>query len=180
MIEFAEAGDLSSQPLVVKVTDVTLQVHEVTARPNEEGTEPGGEWFDGVLLAMPNCVSLHIQVDNVRGLIRALLLMEPGNPSVFQLLDPSGQFEDPISKGDVEVGHPPVVLDVPVGGSLEYVFIVFDVVMEPADLLFETANFAGFLGIVSGDGCEEPLSDGSENVGVEIGVGRQGGCNSIG
>ena len=155
-------------------------MHEVTAGPNEEGVEPSGEQFNGVFLTMPNRVSLRIQVDNVRGLIRALLLMESGDPSIFQLLDPFGQFKDPISKGDVKVGHPTIVLDVPIGGSLEYVFIVFDTVVEPMDLLFEAANFTGFLGITSGDGCEEPLSDGSENVGVEVGVGRQGGCNGTG
>ena len=60
LIELVEAGDLPSQPPVVKVTEVTLQVHEVTAWPNKEGTEPGGERFNGVLLTMPNCVSLHI------------------------------------------------------------------------------------------------------------------------
>ena len=145
LIELTEAGDLPSQPPVVKVADVMLQVHEVTAGPDEEGTEPGREWFNGVFLAMPNHVSLRIQVDNMRGLTRALLLMEPSDPSVFQFLDPLGRFEDPISKGDEEVGHPPVVFDVSVRGSLEYVFIVFDAVMEPANLFSEVANFASFL-----------------------------------
>ena len=60
LIKLTEAGNLPSQPPVVKVANVVLQVHEVTAGPNEEGTEPGGEWFDGVFLAMPNCVSLRI------------------------------------------------------------------------------------------------------------------------
>ena len=60
LVEFVEAGDLPSQPPVVKVADVALQVHEVTAGPNEEGMEPGGEWLNGVFLAMPNHVSLHI------------------------------------------------------------------------------------------------------------------------
>ena len=66
LIELMEAGNLPSQPSVVKVADVTLQVHEVTAGPNKEGTEPGGEQFNGVFLAMPNHVSLRIQVNNVR------------------------------------------------------------------------------------------------------------------
>ena len=60
LIELVEAGDLPSQPPVIKVTNVALQVHEVTTGPNEEGTEPGREWFDGVFLAMPGCVSLRI------------------------------------------------------------------------------------------------------------------------
>ena len=90
LIKLAEMGDLPSQPPVVKVANVMLQMHEVTAEPNEEGTEPGGERFDGVFLAMTNCVSLCIQVDNVRGLIRALLFMESSDPSIFQLLDPLG------------------------------------------------------------------------------------------
>ena len=104
--------------------------------------------------------------------------MESGNPPVFQLLDPLGWSEDSIAKGNIEVGHPPVVLNIPVGGSLEYIFVVFDTVMEPMDLLFEATNFAGFLGVTLGDGCKEPFSDGSENVSVEVGVGCQGGCNS--
>ena len=60
LIELVEAGNLPSQPLVVEVADVALQVHEVAAGPNEEGTEPGGERFNGVLLTMPFHVSLHI------------------------------------------------------------------------------------------------------------------------
>ena len=60
LIELVEASDLPSQPPVVKVTDVTLQVHEVTGGPNEEGAEPGGKRLDGVFLAMPNHVSLRI------------------------------------------------------------------------------------------------------------------------
>jgi hypothetical protein len=60
LIELTEASNLPSQPPVVKVTDVALEVHEVAARPNEEGAEPSGEWFNGVFLAMPNRVSLRI------------------------------------------------------------------------------------------------------------------------
>ena len=60
LIKLAEASDLPSQPPVVEVTDVALQVHEVTGGPNKEGAEPGGEWLDWVFLAMPNCVSLRI------------------------------------------------------------------------------------------------------------------------
>ena len=155
-------------------------MHKVTAGPDEEGMEPGGERFNGVVLAMPHCVSLCIHVDNVRGLIRALLFMVPGNSSVFQLLDPLGRSEDSIAEGNVEVGHPPIVLDVSVGSPLEYIFVVFDAVVEPADLLFEAVNFAGFLGITLGNGCKEPFRDGLENVGVEVGVGCQGGCNGTG
>ena len=60
LIELTEAGDLSSQPPVVKVADVALEVYEVAARSDEESAEPGGEWFDGVFLAMSNRVSLRI------------------------------------------------------------------------------------------------------------------------
>ena len=60
LIELVEATNLPSQPPVIKVTDVALQVHEVAAGPDEEGVEPGGKWFDGVFLAMPHCVSLRI------------------------------------------------------------------------------------------------------------------------
>ena len=78
LIELAEASDLPSQPPVVKVADVTLEVYEVAAGPNEEGVEPGGEWFDGILFTMPNRVSLCIQIDNVRGLILLPALRMPG------------------------------------------------------------------------------------------------------
>ena len=37
LIELAEASNLPSQPPVIKVADVALQVHEVTAGPNKEG-----------------------------------------------------------------------------------------------------------------------------------------------
>ena len=60
LIKLAEASNLSSQPPVVKVADVALEVDEVAARPDEEGAEPGREWFNGVFLAMPNRVSLCI------------------------------------------------------------------------------------------------------------------------
>ena len=60
LIKLAEASDLPSQPPVIKVADVALQVHEVTAGTNEEGAEPGREWLNGVFLTIPNHVSLHI------------------------------------------------------------------------------------------------------------------------
>ena len=60
LIELAETSDLPSQPPVIKVADVVLQVYEVTAGPDEEGAEPGREQLDGVFLAMPICVSLRI------------------------------------------------------------------------------------------------------------------------
>ena len=179
LIELAVASDLPSQPPIVLVTDVTLQVHEVTAGPDEEGTEPGEEWFDGVFLAMPIRVSWCIQINDVRGLIWALF-MEPGDSSVFQLLDPLCWLEDPVTKGNVEVGYSSIVLNVPVGGAFKYVFIMFDMVVEPADLLVEVADFAGLLSIMSGDGCEEPLCDGLEDIGIEVRVGCQSGRNSTG
>jgi hypothetical protein len=116
----------------------------------------------------------------MRGLIWALLFMVSGDSSVFQLFNPFGQAEDSITKGDVKVGYSPIVLDISVGSSLEYVFVVFNMVVEPTDLLFEAVNLAGLLGIALGDGCKEPFSNGSENVCVEVRVGRQGGCNGIG
>ena len=180
LIELVEAGDLPSQPPVVKVADVVLQVHEVTTWPNKEGAEPGGERLNGVFLAMPNCVSLRIQVDNVRGLIRALLLMEPGDLTVFQLLDPFCWFEDPIAKGDEEVRYSPIVFDVSVGGTFEDVFIMLNTIVEPADLFFEATDFDVFLGVASRDSCEEPFCDGLEDVGIEVRVCCQCGRNGTG
>ena len=180
LIELAEASDLPSQPPVVKVADVALEVYEVAAQPNEEGTEPGGKWFNGVFLAMPNRVSLRIQVNNIRGLIRALVRMESGDASILQLFDPFCWFEDPVAQGNVEVGHSPFVVDVAVWGPFEDVFVVLDSVVEPSDLLLETADFDIFLGIASSNGCEEPFGDGSEDVGVKVGVCCQSGRNGIG
>ena len=109
-----------------------------------------------------------------------MLLVESSNPSVFQLLDPLCQLEDPVTEGNVKVGHLPVVLDVSIRGVLEYVFIMLDMVVEPVDLFFEAANFAGLLCVASGDGVEEPFGDGSKDVCIKIGVGCQSGRNSIG
>ena len=180
LVELAEVGNLPSQPPVIKVADVALQVYEVTAGPDEEGAKPGEEQFDGIFLAMPNHVSLRIQIDNVRGLIRALLFMESGDLPIFQLFDPFCWFEDSVAEGNVEVGHLPIVFDVPIGGPFEYVLVVFDTVMESTDLFVEAVNFAGLLGVVSGDGCKEPLCDGSEDVSIEVRVRHQGGRNSTG
>ena len=179
LIEFAEVGNLPSQPPIVKVFDFTLQVHEVAAGPEKKGVEPGRDWFNGVFLAMPNCVSLHIQVDNVRGLIRALSVMVAGDSAVFQSFDPFGGAKDSITNGDVKVRYSPIVLDITVRGSVKCILVVLDTVVEPANLLLEAANFTGLLGIASSDGCEEPFSDGLGDVCVEIGVGCQGGCNCI-
>ena len=55
------------------------------------------------------------------------------------------------------MGYSPVVLDVPVGGAFEYIFVVLNMVVEPTDLLFEAADFNVFLGVASGNGCEEPF-----------------------
>ena len=106
--------------------------------------------------------------------------MEPSDLPIFQLFDPLGQFEDSIAEGDVKVGHLPVVLDISIGSPFKYIFVVFDVVVKSADLLVEVADLAGLLGITSGNGCEEPLCDGSEDVGIEFRVGHQGGRNSTG
>ena len=180
LIELTEAGDLPSQPPVVKVANVALEVYEVTAWPDEEGTEPGGEWFNGVFFAMPNRVSLCIQIDNIRGLIRALLLMEPGNLTVFDLFDPLCRLEDSVAQGNEEVGDSPIVFDVSVGGAFEYVFVVFDPVVESGNLFFEVMNFNVFVGVASGNGCKEPFSDGSEDISVEVRVCCQCGRNGIG
>ena len=180
LIELAEASDLSSQPPVVKVANVVLEVHEVAAWPNKEGAEPGGKRFNGVFFAMPNHVSLHIQVDNIRGLIQALLFVEPGNSTVFKLLDPLCWFEDPVAQGNKEVGDSSIILNIPVRGAFEYVFVVLDMVVEPADLFFEVTDFDVFLGVASSDGCEEPFCNGSEDVGIEVRMRCQCGRNGTG
>ena len=106
--------------------------------------------------------------------------MESGDLPVFQLLDPFYRFENSVAEGNVEVGHSPVILDVPIGGPLEYVLVVFDAVVKSADLFIEVVNFAGLLCVVSGNGCKEPLCNGSEYVGVEVRVGHQRGRNGTG
>ena len=106
--------------------------------------------------------------------------MEPGNPPIFQLLDPFGWFEDSVTKGDVKVGHSPIVLDISVRGSFEYILIVLDAIVKSADLFVEAANFTGLLSVTSGDGCKEPLCNGLEDVSIEVRVSRQSGCNGTG
>ena len=180
LIELTEASNLPSQPPVVKVADVMLEVHEVAAWPNKEGAKPGRERFNGVFFAMPNRVSLRIQVDNIRGLIQALLLMEPGNLTIFELLDPICWFEDPVAQGNEEVGDSPIVFDVPIGGALKYVFIVLNTIVEPANLFFEATDLDVFLGFALSDGCKEPFCNGSEDVGVKVRVCCQCGRNGTG
>ena len=113
----------------------------------------------------------------MRGLIRALVFMIPSDSSVVQFLDPLGWAEDPIAEGNVKVGDLSIVLLVAIRGSFDNVLIMLNMVVEPVDLLLEVADFAGLLGVTPGNGCEEPLCDGSENVCVEFWVGCQGGCN---
>ena len=103
--------------------------------------------------------------------------MVPGNSSIFQLFDPLGWAEDSIAEGDVKLRYSSVVLDVSIGGPFKHVFVVLDLIMEPTDLFLEATNFTCFLGIALGNFCEEPISDGSKDVCIEIGVGHQGGCN---
>ena len=68
-IKLMEAGDLLSHPPVIKILNFALQVDEVTTGPKQEGPKPGEEWFNGVFLTMPNCVSLCIEINDIRGLI---------------------------------------------------------------------------------------------------------------
>ena len=106
--------------------------------------------------------------------------MEPGDSTVFQLFDPLCWFKDPVTKGNEEVGHSPVVLDVPIGGAFEYVFVVFNAIVESANLLLEAADFTVLLSVTSGNGHEELLCDGSEDVSIEVRVCHQCGHNSTG
>ena len=173
-------GDLPSQPPVIKVFDFALQVYKVAAGPKEEGVEPGGDWFDGVFFAMPNCVSLHIQINNIWGLIGALALVIAGDSAVFQSFDPFGRVVDSITQGDVEVRHLPFVDNVAIGGPLELVFVVFYAVIQAFNLFLKAAHFDGGLGFTSGDYGEEAISDGSKNVWVKLGMGSKGCRNGIG
>ena len=152
LIKLIETGNLLSHPPVVKVFDFVLQVDKVATGPKEEGMEPSGEWFNGVFFTMPNRVSLCIHVDNMRGLIRALALMVTGNSAIFQPLDPFGGMVDSVAKGNVEVGHSPIVDNIAIGGLFELVFIVLDMVMEPLNLVFEAMHFASSLGLMLSDG----------------------------
>ena len=114
------------------------------------------------------------------GLIRALVRVKPGDASVFELFDPLCRFENSVAQRDEEVGDSSFVFNVSVRGVFEYVFVVFDPVVEPGNLLFEATNFDVFLGVASSDGREEPFGDGSEDVGIKVGVCRQSGRNGIG
>ena len=101
---------------------------------------------------MPNCVSLRIQVDNMRGLIGALALMIASNSAIFQPLDPFGRMVDSVTEGDVEVGDLAIIGDVSIGGLVELAFVVFNVVVQASDLFLEVAHFGGSLGFALSDG----------------------------
>ena len=107
--------------------------------------EPCEEWFNGVFFTMPNCVSLSMQVDNMRELIRAPALVIAGNSAVFQPLDPFGRTVDSITEGNIEVGYLPVIVDVAIGGSFKCVLVVLDTVVEPLDLFLEAKHLASSL-----------------------------------
>ena len=109
-----------------------------------------------------------------------MIRVEPGDASILQLFDPFCWLEDPVAQGNVEVGHSPFVVDVAVWGPLEDVLVVFDSVVEPGNLFFETADFDIFMGVALSNGHEEPFSDGSEDVSVEVRVCCQCGRNGIG
>ena len=106
--------------------------------------------------------------------------MEPGDSAIFELLNPLCWFEDPVAQGNEEVGDSPIVLNVPIGGAFEYVFIVLNTIMEPTNLFFEVTDFDVFLGVASSDGCKEPFFDGLEDVGIEVRVRCQCGHNGTG
>ena len=53
-------GDLLSHPPVIKVFNFMLQVDKVATGSKQQGSEPAREQLNGVFLAMPNSVSLHI------------------------------------------------------------------------------------------------------------------------
>ena len=114
--------------------------------------EPCEEWFNGVFFTMPNCVSLSMQVDNMRELIRAPALVIAGNSAVFQPLDPFGRTVDSITEGNKEVGYLPVIVDVAIGGSVECIFVVLDTIVEPSDLFLEVAHLTGFEGFMLSNG----------------------------
>ena len=144
-------GDLPSQPPVIKVLDFTLQVREVTAG-TKEGAEPGRNWFDGVLLAMPNHVSLSIQVNNIWGLIGTLALMVAGDSAIIQPLNPLGRAVDSVTQRNVELRNLPIIDNVSVGGSLKLGFVMLDMVVEPLGLFLEVAHLDGCSCFVVGDG----------------------------
>ena len=96
--------------------------------------------------------------------------MESGDSTVFKFLDPFCRLKDSVAQGNEELRDSPIVFDVPVGGAFEYVLVVFDSVMESGNLFFEVVNFDVFVGVAPSDGCEEPFSDGSEDVGIEVRV----------
>jgi hypothetical protein len=131
LIELVEVGDLPSQPPVIKVFDIMLQVHKVAAGPDKEGVEPGRERFDRVLFAMAHHVSLCIQINNVRGLIEALFLMVASHSAIVQSLDRFGRAKDSITEGDVEVGNLSFVLDVAIRRPVKVVFIVLTRLWSP-------------------------------------------------
>ena len=129
---------------------------------------------------MPNCVSLHIEINNVWGLIGALSFMKACDSAVVHPLDPLGWAVDSITQGNVELGNLPVIDNVAIGGLLELVFVVFNMVIQAFNLLSKTVHFDGGLGFASGDGGEEAISDGPKDVWVEFGMGSKGCHNSIG
>ena len=78
---------------------------------------------------MPNSVSLHIQINDVRGLIWALAIIKAGNSPVFSPLDPFGGVKNSVAQWDVKLWDLPIVDDESLGGFFEGSLVVQDVVM---------------------------------------------------
>ena len=81
---------------------------------------------------------------------------------------------DSIAQGDVELGNLPIIDDISIRGSLKLVFIMLNTVVEPFNLIFKVTHFNGSLCLSLHDGAEEPISDGSEDAWVKLGMGSKG------
>ena len=76
LIELAEASPLPSQPPVVKVANVALEMYEVAARSDEEGAEPSGEWFNRVFVTATGWKQLKTQRYKAKSLRRLRMSLE--------------------------------------------------------------------------------------------------------
>ena len=138
---------------------------ECGRRPQEYAFQPRGERLDG----FGRSAGLSVDLDDVGGVARTVILGETGHSALFQLFDPLDLSLKAIANVD---GEPGIfgVKDVSLGASLKGVGVSFDEVLELVDSGVELPYF-GCVIIFSLFNClEQGFGDPLQGIRVEVGA----------
>jgi hypothetical protein len=113
-------------------------------------------------------------------LVKPLDIGVPRDSAVIIEFDPFGWAIEAIADRDVEVGHLPVVEDIPSWCLIESVLIVEDVLLKGVDSLLVPFDGDGGVGFMVGDSLEEPVHNLVEETGVDVVVVLEGGGDCMG